>query len=184
MKSVALFAMIALVPAWGQIQLKQAPPASVAAKPAATLPTGSAPQATLSGLEKSLDYRLSSTGGAEPFVVLGNTRGLYISGFGAVFTTEVDLIATPGFAFATSFPPEQKALIHKRKLANAPLLQKIIRDMVMDVVKSSSLKLADSDQIVVAVRPSYHPWEDVTNLPALIVARSDRRGADIKVEVQ
>lgn len=191
MKLAIFLTAVAILPAGAQLgAMKQAPPASVAAKPAATIGTTPEKPAvalqTLNALEKEMDTRLSATGGADPCAVLGPTRGLYVSGLGAVFTAEVELAATPGAVglFQSSVGTEQKAKIHKSKLAHVPLLQQTLRDMVLSLAASPTLKLTDTDQVVVAVRLVYRPWEDMTGLPGQIVVHLDRRGGMPKVEVQ
>jgi len=142
----------------------------------------------MGALEKEMDGRLSATGSPinDPCVVQGGgTRGLYIDGFGAIFTSDVELVNTPNFGiFATTISPEQRASVHKRKLAHVPMLQQTMRDMVLSLSAASTLKLADTDQIVVAVRLVYRPWEDLTGLPGQMIMRLDRRGAIPKMEVQ
>ena len=59
-----------------------------------------------------------------------------------------------------------------------------MRDMILSISASSALKLADSDQVIVAVRLVYRYWEDTKDLPGQIVMRLDRRGGSILMEVQ
>ena len=59
-----------------------------------------------------------------------------------------------------------------------------MRDMVLSLAASPVLKLSDTDQIVVAARLVYRPWEDLTGLPGQIVVRMDHPGAAVKMEVQ
>ena len=190
MKLAIFLTAVAIIPASAQLgAMKQAPPASVAAKPAGTIGTSEKPAVTLqtlNALEKEMDGRLSATGGADPCAVLGPTRGLYVSGLGAVFTAEVELAATPGAVglFGSAIGPEQKAKIHKSKLAHVPLLQQTLRDMVLSLAASPTLKLADTDQVVVAVRLVYRSWEDMAGLPGPLAVHLDRRGGIPKVEVQ
>ena len=165
-----LVVAVALAPAGAQIQIPSAPPSSVA----------------LTALEKDIDGRITTTGGADPCVVLGGTRGLYVTGFGAVFTSDVDLVNSPSIGlFQTTISPEQKALVHKRKLAHVTLLQSTMRDMVTALAQSASLKsMSGTDQIVVGVRLMYRPWEDTSGLPGQIVMRADRQGGNIRTELQ
>jgi hypothetical protein len=170
----------------------QQPPAGVTAKAAGTVgantQTGAAPLQTILELEKEMDQRLGTTGTPDPCVVRGSSRGLYVTGLGAVFTAEVELAATPGgialFGQANQVGPEQKAKYRKTKLARVPLVEQTMRDIVQSLVASPALKLADSDQVVVVVRLWYQRWEDTTGLPGQIVARLDHRGGTIKVDVQ
>src|SRR5581483_9854155 len=134
MKFTILFTVAALVSASAQVGMKQS--AAVAAKPAGIASTdkpGMSLQA-MTELEKEMDSRLSATGAVnnDPSLVLAGTRGVYISGFGAVFTADLDLVNTPLGAglFATPISAEQKANTHKRKLAHVPMLQQTMRDML------------------------------------------------------
>lgn len=140
----------------------------------------------IAALEKEMDGRLASTGGQDPCMVLGNTRGIVIPGFGAVFTAEVDLVNTPpGMGlFAAPITAEQKVSVHKRKLEHAKLLQQTLRDSILSLSAAPALKLADTDQVVVSVRLMYRAWEDTKDLPVQIAMRLDRRGGTPKLEVQ
>jgi hypothetical protein len=167
----------------------QQPQAGVAAKAAGTVgaaQTGAAPLQTILGLEKEMDQRLGTTGTPDPCVVRGSSRGIYVHGLGAVFSAEVELAATPGGVaiFGPQVGPEQKAKYRTVKLARVPQLEQTMRDMVQSLVASPALKLADSDQVVVVVRLWYQRWEDTAGLPGQIVARLDRRGGTVKVDVQ
>jgi hypothetical protein len=162
----------------------------VAAKPAtATVGSehGQVPLQAITTMEKEIDSRIVATGGADPCVVLGGgARGLYVTGFGAVFTSDVDLVNSPAIGlFQTTISPEQKALVHKRKVAHVELLKNSMREMLVALAQSASLKnLASVDQIVVGVRLMYRPWEDTTGLPGQIVMRADRQGGNIRTELQ
>ncbi len=180
---------VALAPAGAQIHIPSAPPSSVAAKPATGTVGAERVQVALqalTALEKDIDGRITATGGTDPCVVLGGTRGLYVTGFGAVFTSDVDLVNSPSIGlFQTTISPEQKALVHKRKLAHVTLLENSMRDMLMALAQSPGLKnTPGTDQMVVAVRLMYRPWEDTTGLPGQIVMRADRLGGNIRTERQ
>jgi len=188
MRLAIFLTVAAMAPASAQLAPMKQAPAAVAAKPAnaGTAPTiAPVTLQTIGALEKEMDRRLAATGGTDPCAVLGETRGLYVSGLGAVFTAEVELAATPGVGVFQTIPgPEQKAKIHKNKLDHVPLLEQTMREMAVVLAGSPPLKLSDTDQVVVAVRLVYRPWEDMTGLPGQIVMRFDRRGSIPKMEVQ
>ncbi len=52
-------------------------------------------RAAIAPLESSFDARIGAPGQPEPFDLLGNTRGVYLEGYGAVFTAEANLIVMP-----------------------------------------------------------------------------------------
>jgi hypothetical protein len=193
MKLTILMTAIALVPASAQLApMKQAPPASVAAKPDGTIGTLDRSPASLQaiiGLEKEMDTSLGTTGGStDPCVVRGPSRGLYVNGLGVVFTAEVELAGTPGlhglFGTQSQVGPEEKGRYHKIKMERLPVLEQRMRDIVGSLAASPALKLADNEQVVVSVRLWYQRWEDTTGLPGQIVARLDHRGGTVKVDVQ
>jgi hypothetical protein len=139
-------------------------------------------------LEKGFDAALASAAKIDdPVDLIGFTRGLYLDGYGAVFTAEVDLIQTPGLSpFRTEISPQLKESVHQRKLQHVPL----VKDAMKTMMRSSALGLGsmpESEQIVVAVRMHYMPWENTTGLPGQIVMHSDRKSArlgDIKTEIE
>lgn len=203
MKLTIFLTAVALIPASAQTKpakpiqvaqiapMKPAPPAAPAA--GAIIKAEASPMSlqTLRNFEKDIDGRIGATGTVgngghgQPCNVLTPTRGVYVAGMGAVFTAEVELATTPGgigiFQTAT---PELKAKVRKDKQANVPLLEKTLSDMVLTLVASPALKLAENDQIVVAARLVYRPWEDTTAMPGQVLAHLDRRGGTVKVEVQ
>ncbi|MBZ5726979.1 MAG: hypothetical protein LAP87_18530 [Acidobacteriia bacterium] len=174
----------------GLSALAQMKPASKPAPAATVVGTPTAARVswqTLSDLEKGFDARLSSAGGADPMVLLGNTRGLCLNGYGAIFTTDAELIGTPRITpFHQQITPAEKADTHKRKIEHLPLL----KNAMLEMMRSAAAALKDlpaSDQIVVAVRIFYLPWEDTAGLPGQILMKADRQGAlagNIQVEEQ
>jgi hypothetical protein len=85
MKLASLVLLIA--PAWAQAPLKVAP-AGVPEKP-------NSMRQVFTDLEKRMDNKVASADSKDPIDLLGLSRGLYLPGYGVVFTTEVSLIVTP-----------------------------------------------------------------------------------------
>jgi len=142
---------------------------------------------TFSTLEKSFDTRLEKAA-ADPMAVLGTTRGLYVEGYGAVFTTEIDLIQTPNMLFMRSSPmtPKEVAAIHDRKSKNVATLKAAMTEM-MKAAGRTLLQIPPDQKLTVAVRFLYLPWENTAGLPSEIVMTATRIGAaegNIKVDEQ
>src|SRR5579883_1849655 len=72
-------------------------------------------RATLAAMEKSLDNRFAHLWDDNPFVVLGPTRGVYLEGYGAVFTTEVNLVAGPILGLLTPTVTKDDIARHRKK---------------------------------------------------------------------
>jgi hypothetical protein len=168
--------------------LAQAPPKR-ALSPilAAPAPVTHIPQGMLANLEKAFDLRLFPSELKEPLDSLGGTRGIYLEGYGTVFTTELMLIVTPNESpFRPVMPDPLKQQIHERKLAQLPKLQEVMKELV----KMTALTLTpmpDDQKITFAIRVRYYMWENTTGLPAQIVMSAEKKAAqmgDIKTVIE
>ena len=187
MKSAAVLFVLSLAPAWAQLPRPPAaasaaaPAAAPVAAPAATVtPTEKprVPRQTLADVERHLDTKLASVGGAnDPIDLLGAARGIYLDGYGAVFTAEASLIITPGLnPFHPAMTEPEKEKVRQRKLDRLPMLKQLMRDVWRDSATALT-SIPDNQQVVVAVRLLYLPWEDTRGLPGEIVMKGDRRAA-------
>ncbi len=154
--------------AYAQLPIR---PASVvnttAAKPLLTF-------AVMSDLEKHLDERISTAGGAEPLVLLGPARALYLAGYGTVVTQEVSLAVTPTLnPFQPKVTPQDVVRVHQKKVERVPLLKQLMRQMWASTAETLSM-VPDNEQIVIAVRLLYKSWEDTNGLPGQILLRGTR----------
>jgi len=187
MKSAAVLLALFLVPAWAQLPRPPAaaPTAARGAAPTAVAPATVTPtekprvlRQAISDLERRLDTKLTSLGGAnDPVDLLGAARGIYLDGYGVVLTVEASLIITPGLnPFKSSMTDAEKEKIRQRKLDRLPLLRQAMRDVWRDSA-SALTSVPDNQQVVIAVRLLYLTWEDTRGLPAQIVMKGDRRTA-------
>jgi hypothetical protein len=154
--------------------------APAAAPHASVTPTEKSrvPRQALSDLERRLDIKLASLGDAkDPVDLLGTARGIYLDGYGVVFTAEASLIVTPGLSpFHQEITQPEKEKVHQRKLDRLPMLKQVMRDMWRDSATGLTA-IPDNQQVVIAVRLLYLPWEDTRGLPGEIVMKGDRRAA-------
>jgi hypothetical protein len=130
-------------------------------------------RAALAGVERNFDGRLAYT--ADAFDLLGPTRGVYLEGYGAVFSTELNLIVSPNVSpFHQSFSKIEIARIHDRKLQRLPSLKQQMREML--VASAESLEtMPPNEQVVVAVSLFHYSWEDYSGLPMQIVMQAERQ---------
>lgn len=129
----------------------------------------------IKGLERRFDQSIESFNVDDPFYLLGNTRGVYLNGYGAVFTAELNLVAaavvTP---FRPSFTPEQIETLRQKKLTRLSPLKKVMRSMMVD--SATSLKSVPSDEnIAVGVSLFYYKWEDTRELPSQVLMQARRQ---------
>jgi hypothetical protein len=136
------------------------------------------PRQTLSDVERNLNTKLASLGGAnDPVDLLGAARGIYLDGYGVVLTAEASLIITPGLSpFHTVMTEPEKEKVRQRKLDRLPMLRQTMRDVWRDSATALT-SIPDNQQVVIAVRLLYLNWEDTRGLPGEIVMKGDRRAA-------
>jgi len=130
-------------------------------------------RAALAGVERNFDNRLAYT--ADAFDLLGPTRGVYLESYGAVFSTELNLIVSPNLSpFHQSFGKIEIARIHERKLQRLPALKQKMREMLWASAESLET-MPPGEQVVVAVSLFHYSWEDYTGLPSQIVMQAERQ---------
>jgi hypothetical protein len=184
MKTAVIALLLAALPAAAQMAASPvAPSAQMPAKPPAFTAVAPAPDQyrfsldTIRGLERTLDAKLGSIR-PEPINLMGATRGLYLPGYGLVFTAELDLVQTPtaGGLFRREIKPTDVTSVHTRKLAQLPVLEQLLRDMVTAAAQKAN-PMPDNEHVVVAVRLWYQAFEDQTGLPSQIRMSADRKSA-------
>jgi len=131
-------------------------------------------RAALASVEKNFDGRLTAFA-PDAFDLLGNTRGVYLEGYGAVFSAELNLIVSPNLSpFHQSFTKIEIVRIHGQKVQRLPLLKQRMREML--VASAASLEnLPPSEQVVLAVTLFHYSWEDYSGFPNQIVMQAERQ---------
>jgi hypothetical protein len=130
-------------------------------------------RAAVASLEKNFDGRFGRA--YDSFDLLGATRGVYLEGYGAVFSSELNLIVSPNVnPFHQSFTKIEIARIHDRKVQRLPLLKQQMREML--VASAVSLEnLPPTEQVVLAISLFHYSWEDYSGLPSQIVMQAERQ---------
>ena len=188
MRTGGILAVVALAMACsGQEPPSQARPVALTAP---IQPAPAAKRMDLSGvakIESSFEQKLLDLDPSDRFDRLGACSGVYLSGYGLVFTIPLSLVAPPTFGpFTGGYTPEKAAALHKRKLAHLPALKKGLIEMLTQAAKASS-GLPPNEKVVVAARLFYLDYEDKTGLPNQIVVTADPASAlvgNIQVEEQ
>jgi hypothetical protein len=172
MKFAAMLFLLA--PVWAQAPLAQAPLKVAAVSPPEK---SNAMQQLFTNLEKRLDDKVTAADAKDPVDLLGLTRGLYLPGYGAVFTTEISLIVTPSLSpFRQQITKEDAVKVHQRKIEHLASLKKAMREMWVEAATSLT-SIPDTEQVVLAVRLLYQPWEDTKGLPGQIMMKGPRKAA-------
>jgi hypothetical protein len=130
---------------------------------------------SVSAIEKFFDQRLETFDINDPLFMLGATRGVYLDGYGVVFTSELGLVTPPAVTpFRPNISTEDKARLRQKKLARVPQLKKLMRDLM--VHSANSLREVPVDeQVVYSMALAYTHWEDATGLPKQIMMQARRK---------
>jgi hypothetical protein len=92
-------------------------------------------RASILAVEGSVDQTLRAPS-ADPYDLLGGTRGTYLEGYGTLFTFEVDLVSTGGLLtvgpFGRPLTPDQIAKLRDRKLKKLPELKETMRSLIVN----------------------------------------------------
>ena len=185
MRRLALL-LLAAAPGWAQINSQVA---SLGGAPTVTAPARvQVPLSSLTELEHRFNTKLATLGGVnDPIDMLGTTRGLYLEGYGAVFTTEMSLLLTPGISpFKQTITEQEKVQVHQRKTERLPKLKQAMQEFLRTAAMHLT-QMPDNQEFVVAVRLDYYKWEDTLGPPGLIVMKADRKSAatnNFKLEEQ
>jgi hypothetical protein len=115
---------------------------------------------------------------------------VYLEGFGAVFTAQLDLIVTPAVnPFRQAMSKQEIARVRERKVNRLPVLKTIMKEMMMETAAALG-SMPPGEQVVLAVSLFHFNWEDTAGLPAQIVMRAPkqkllaRASADAAILVQ
>lgn len=130
-------------------------------------------RASLTAVEKMIDRRIETLFD-EPFLLLGMTRGVYLEGTGAVFTSEVGLAVSPAGPFAPKPTPEESQRLRKKRLERLPIVKDAMRDVM---IRSAEMLPAvpETERVVFGVTIFQRASEDNTGIPAQIVMQAERR---------
>jgi hypothetical protein len=135
------------------------------------------PRTTLAAAEKSLDNRFAGLWSDNPFIMLGPTRGVYLEGYGTVFTAEVNLVAGPQIGILTPSMTKQSIAEHRqKKIARIPELKKAMAKALADTAASPEMAAVPPDeQIVLVAFLSHFPWEDLSGVPSQIMMQGSKK---------
>ena len=131
-------------------------------------------RAGLIAMERSFDQRLKQLAPDDPYILIGPTRGVYLDGYGAVLTSEVNLANGPRPSpFQPIVGKEGITKIRQLKLERLPVLRQSMRETLM-AAASSLDEVPAKEQIVVVVSLVYFSEEDSTGMPGQILMQGER----------
>jgi hypothetical protein len=139
---------------------------------AASPEQGHATMVSIVSSQRSIDGKLAHIWPDEPFFVLGNTHGVYLEGYGVVFTAEVNLVTAPVSPLAPVPSKEMVTNHHDKKMKRVPQLEQVMRDLLVQTASSMN-SLADTDRVVIAVSLTSYSWEPA-GVPSQIIMQGTK----------
>jgi hypothetical protein len=128
----------------------------------------------LKAVEVSLTDRVKSLWDDNPFSVIGNTRGLYLDDYGAVFTMDVSPVLSSTSMMHPTVTKDEIVKAHKVRVDRIVQLKQAMRLAVADAAASLDPVPAD-DQVTLIVYLAHHEWEDINGMPGQLTFRGKKR---------
>lgn len=134
-------------------------------------------RSAVANTERILDNRFTRLWSDNPVPVLGPSRGVYLQGYGVVFTTEVNLVSGPPLTLFNPAITKEYAAQHKQtKMKRIPELKAELQKALLDAAASKELAtVPPEEQIVLVAFLSRFPWEDLTGMPAQIMLQGSKK---------
>jgi hypothetical protein len=130
---------------------------------------------SLAAMERSFDQRVESVDVADPFMLMGTTRGLYLNGYGVVFTAEVNLVGSAVISpFRPAFTKQEIARLRQKKHDRVTLLKEHMRNALIGAAASLD-GVPLNEQVVLGVTLFYFNWEDRAGLPNQVVMQAPKK---------
>lgn len=126
-------------------------------------------------VERNFDQRVERAIPTDQFLLLGATRGIYLDGYGAVFTAEVNLMSSANAnPFRPSFTKDEIEQIRRKKIDRLPVLRKQIREALIGAAATLD-QVPEDQQVVIGVVVHYFKWEDIAGLPGQVVMQAPKK---------
>jgi hypothetical protein len=130
-------------------------------------------RAALRAVEKKLDSTIPALDVSDPYDMLGMARGIYLPGWGAIFTTELNLVFTIISPFTPALTKADIEKLHTKKLVRVASLKRHMRDMM--VAAAAELDgVPPTEQIVIGISLFYRNFEIKDGLPGQVIMQAPR----------
>ena len=125
-------------------------------------------------VELSLDDRIKSLWPDNPFPIIRSTRGLYLDGYGAVFTADVSPVLSTTSMMHPTVTKDEVVKAHKVRGERIAQFKQAMQLAVADAAASLD-PVPPDEQITLVVVLAHHDWEDVSGMPGQMTFRGKKK---------
>ena len=148
---------------------------SVAAASRADEPVLKIDRAAFTKVSDTVDNRFKTLWPDYPVDLVGVTRTVYIKGYGAVITGEVNVAPSSGTSpFHQTITKDDISRAHQKKTQRMPELKNAMQALLLQSAAALH-DVPDNEEIALAVSLFYWRWEDRTGLPDQIVMHASKK---------
>jgi hypothetical protein len=132
-------------------------------------------RAAFTKVSTNVDNRFRTLWPDYPADLVGVTHTVYIRGYGAVITGEVNLAPTSGITpFHQTITKDDKERAHQKKVQRMVELKNAMQTLL--VQSAAELRdVPDNEEIALAVSLFYWVWEDKSGLPQQVVMHGPKK---------
>lgn len=153
---------------WAGLLLLALPFSSLADKPLVSRPA-------IISAEKNFEARVGKLWPDDPVAFWVYPQGMYVNGYGAVFSAQVNLAQGTGISpFHPNITKDEVERIHHKKIERMVQFRQAMEGILLSSAASLDTVPAD-EQIALGVSFFYWNWEDTTGLPQQVVMRAPKR---------
>ncbi|MGE5645895.1 MAG: hypothetical protein ACM336_08910 [Acidobacteriota bacterium] len=125
-------------------------------------------------VEKYVDRSIRGLNVDDPFDLLGFTRGVYLPGYGVVFTAEVNLVVTPITPFHQAPVGSQLERLHQKKLQRIKVVRELMRDSLVEAAATLD-PVPANEKVVFGMTLFYRAFEIRQGLPGQIIMQAPKQ---------
>lgn len=128
----------------------------------------------MAAVEQSVDHSIRALDVNDPYDLLGFTRGVYLSGYGAVFTAEVNLVVTLITPFHQPPVGAQLTRLRQKKLQRLVAIRELMRQALVSAAATLD-PVPPNEQIVFGLTLFYRGFEEREGLPSQIIMQAPKQ---------
>jgi len=125
-------------------------------------------------VEKRLDERIQRMWSDNPMALVGSSRGVYLPGYGVVFTAEMNLATANVSLMNPTLSDADKISLHKKKAERVPQLKMALKEALIAAAASLD-PVPATDKVTIALILPRFSWEDPAGLPLQVVVEGTKQ---------